>query len=214
MGLDLPSLTNRAPPWWPLLGLLSWDSIFNSSHCKSFENQASVDFMYGCPIFKCVCRDLTTWVGTRIVVPVMATRVAHPIHWPILDCEVACLCIWPCGNYFTWTIYLCDEYYVWIGKTLAVTFQHISGIDWPSSWFVDKTSTWRHATIRIVSLYIISDTNILEIPFVSTKPGIICRYWFEMLILLTVDEIISSLYPGFIAKQSQCMAFAINPLYM
>ena len=30
-------------PWWPLLGLLSWCLIFQSSHCNSFEDWAPVD---------------------------------------------------------------------------------------------------------------------------------------------------------------------------
>ena len=38
--------------WRPLPGLLSWCFIFRSSHCKSFEDQASEDFIYECLIRK------------------------------------------------------------------------------------------------------------------------------------------------------------------
>ena len=60
------------PPWWPLLGLLSWCPICKSSQCNSFEDQAPVDFIYGCPIFKMSGRDLITWEGTRRVTTTMA----------------------------------------------------------------------------------------------------------------------------------------------
>ena len=43
-------------------------------------NQAAVDEIYSCPIFKCVA---VTWLkrqGTRIIVPAMATRVICPIN--------------------------------------------------------------------------------------------------------------------------------------
>ena len=43
---------NKTQPWWPLLGILSWYPIFKSSHCHSFEDQAPVNFIYGCLIFK------------------------------------------------------------------------------------------------------------------------------------------------------------------
>ena len=42
---------------WPLLELLSWCPIL--SHCKSFEDQAPVDEIYGCLIFKWVAM---TWL--------------------------------------------------------------------------------------------------------------------------------------------------------
>ena len=61
-------------PWWPLLGLLPWCPIFNSSHCNSFEDQATLEFIYGCLIFRWVAATFTTWQGTGIVVQAMATR--------------------------------------------------------------------------------------------------------------------------------------------
>ena len=51
------------PPWWPLLELLSWSPIFKSSHCNSFEDQAPVDEIYGCPIFKGAAETWTTKQG-------------------------------------------------------------------------------------------------------------------------------------------------------
>ena len=39
-------------PWLPSLGLLSWYPIFESSHCNSFENRASMDETCWCHIFK------------------------------------------------------------------------------------------------------------------------------------------------------------------
>ena len=32
--------------WWSLLGSLSWYTLFKSSHCKSFEDQVPLDFIY------------------------------------------------------------------------------------------------------------------------------------------------------------------------
>ena len=37
-------------PWRPLLALLSWCPIFISSHWNLFEDRASTDFIYECPI--------------------------------------------------------------------------------------------------------------------------------------------------------------------
>ena len=39
MGYDLEAI----------MGLLSWNPIFNSSDCNSFEDQAPVDLIYMCP---------------------------------------------------------------------------------------------------------------------------------------------------------------------
>ena len=50
-------------PWWPLLGILSWYPIFKSRHCNSFEDQAPVNFIYGCLIFKWVA---VTWLHDRV----------------------------------------------------------------------------------------------------------------------------------------------------
>ena len=38
----------------PFLGLLSWYPVMWSSLCNSFQDQAPVDFIYGCLIFKWV----------------------------------------------------------------------------------------------------------------------------------------------------------------
>ena len=59
----------------PLLGLISCCLIFKSSHCNSFE--------YWPPSTKGLhmsCRDLTTWQGIRIVVPVFATKRHAPLN--------------------------------------------------------------------------------------------------------------------------------------
>ena len=39
-------------PWWPLLRLWSLYPIFQYRHCNSFEDQALLDFIYGCPSSK------------------------------------------------------------------------------------------------------------------------------------------------------------------
>ena len=65
--ISLPwmSCNNRAchPPWWPLLVLLSWCPVFMSSHRNSFKDQAPVDEIYGCLIFKWVT---VTWLHDRV----------------------------------------------------------------------------------------------------------------------------------------------------
>ena len=48
--------------------------LLRSRHCNSFEAWAPVDSIYGCPIFKWSCRDLTTWHATKRVDPAMNTR--------------------------------------------------------------------------------------------------------------------------------------------
>ena len=97
-------------PWWPFLGILSWWPIFKSSHCYSFEdgirfhhravskfassqwemallcNDVSHWLGTGLDlIFDVSCSDLTTWEGTRLVVPVMAAK-QHALltHWPLV----------------------------------------------------------------------------------------------------------------------------------
>ena len=50
-------------PWQPLMGLLSWCPIFISSDCTSFEDQAPVDEIYGCLIFKW---GAVTWLHDRL----------------------------------------------------------------------------------------------------------------------------------------------------
>ena len=50
-------------PSWPVLGLLSWCSIFQSCQRHSFEDRAPVDFIYGCPIFGWVAG---TWLHNRL----------------------------------------------------------------------------------------------------------------------------------------------------
>ena len=40
---------------------------FKKSQCNLFEDRAPIDEIYGCPIFKLVCRNLTTWQGIRII---------------------------------------------------------------------------------------------------------------------------------------------------
>ena len=45
----------------------SWCPNFKSSECNSFKDQVPVDEIYVCPIFKLVCRDLTTQQGIRII---------------------------------------------------------------------------------------------------------------------------------------------------
>ena len=42
-----PNVSQYAmPPWWPLLELLLWCPIFESSHSNSFEDQTPVDFVW------------------------------------------------------------------------------------------------------------------------------------------------------------------------
>ena len=48
--------------WQVLQGLLSWYPIMWSSPCNWFEDQAPVDFIYGCLIFKWV---VVTWFKDR-----------------------------------------------------------------------------------------------------------------------------------------------------
>ena len=43
--------------------VLSWCLIFKLSLCDSFEDQAPVDFIYGCPIFKWIAQ---TWPDDRV----------------------------------------------------------------------------------------------------------------------------------------------------
>ena len=68
-------------PWQIFLVLLSWCPIFNQDivtlyqlNCYiSFENEVPAGIIYRYPFLKCVAE---TWVGTRLVIPVMSTRVA------------------------------------------------------------------------------------------------------------------------------------------
>ena len=66
--------------WRSVHVLQSWCPVFKSSLCNSFEDRASVDLIYGCPIFKVVSE---TWQGTRILAPAIAL-VGCP-HWNQLD---------------------------------------------------------------------------------------------------------------------------------
>ena len=50
-------------PWRPLLRLVSWCLILMSSHYNSFEDQAPVDSIYGCLIFKWVAE---TWLHDEV----------------------------------------------------------------------------------------------------------------------------------------------------
>ena len=56
-------------------------TILWSSHCNSFEDQAPVDFIYGCLIFKWVAVTWQEWKGTRIVAPVCSIPIIA--HLPI-----------------------------------------------------------------------------------------------------------------------------------
>ena len=55
----------------------------------SFEDQAPVDFIYGCPVFKWVT-DLSPWRGQRIVAPAMAVTWHAPLqtlHWYVVNLQ-------------------------------------------------------------------------------------------------------------------------------
>ena len=66
--------------WQPKLELLSWFPILKISHCNSFEDWAPVRVPN---LQMSYSSDLTTWQGTRIIVPAMATRWHDPLHrWP------------------------------------------------------------------------------------------------------------------------------------
>ena len=54
-------------PWEPLLELLCRCPTFKLSHCNSFEDQAPVDEIYGCPIFK---RVAESWLHGRVPVEI------------------------------------------------------------------------------------------------------------------------------------------------
>ena len=60
----------------PLMELLSRCLIFKSCHCISFEARW---FWLRVTDLQLSYRDLTTWQGTRTVVPVMATSVTCPV---------------------------------------------------------------------------------------------------------------------------------------
>ena len=47
--------------WQPLLELLSWYPTFKTSHCKLFEDRASLVFIYRWPIFKWVISLRQKW---------------------------------------------------------------------------------------------------------------------------------------------------------
>ena len=67
-------------PWWPLLRLLSQYPIFKSSHCNHFKIGHLFCHLW-VPIFQMHYRDFTTWQGTRIIAPAMATRWHIPGAW-------------------------------------------------------------------------------------------------------------------------------------
>ena len=60
-------------PWWLLLGPLSQCFIFKSCHYNSFEDQAPVDFIYRCLIFKWV-PEISLHDRVPVVIPAMTTR--------------------------------------------------------------------------------------------------------------------------------------------
>ena len=63
-------------PWWPLLRLQSWCFILKSSLCNSFEDQAPIDYIYGCPLR---CTDLNIWTEYQNINPVNGCQAARPI---------------------------------------------------------------------------------------------------------------------------------------
>ena len=87
-------------PQWSLLALLSLCLIFVKS-LQLIWRSGTCRFHLRVPDLQMSCRDLTTWQGTRIVAPTMATRVTCSIvrapmiflwmldEWSILvDCLV------------------------------------------------------------------------------------------------------------------------------
>ena len=65
--------------WRPLMELSSWCTTFKLSHCNSFEDWASVDEIYGCPIFK-----WDSWLHNRI--PAMAVK-RHGLFC-VITCQI------------------------------------------------------------------------------------------------------------------------------
>ena len=62
--------------WLPMFRLLSWYHAMESSHCNSFGDRATVDEIYGCPIFKWVA--VTCWHDDVI-------QWKHfPHYWPFM----------------------------------------------------------------------------------------------------------------------------------
>ena len=66
--------------WDYYTGVLS----LKSSHCNSAEDQAPVDFIYGCLIFNWVVVTWQGWEGTWMIAPAMDTRVK--VTCPIVKC--------------------------------------------------------------------------------------------------------------------------------
>ena len=99
---------------WPILGLHYCYISFNGL-CNSVEDQAPVDFIYGCPIYNWVAETWLhknikrhtaySWQGTRIVVPVMAVRW-HTLIWHVISdwqiCYKITLSYWVCCWMYVW----------------------------------------------------------------------------------------------------------------
>ena len=49
--------------------------------CNSYEDQAPIDFIYGCLIFRWVAVTCRGWEGTRLVVPTMAIKAHIPLQY-------------------------------------------------------------------------------------------------------------------------------------
>ena len=65
-------------PWQPLLRLLSWCPIFKVKSLQLIWRSGTRRFHLRVPDLRMSCRVLTTWQGTRIVVPAIAARWTCP----------------------------------------------------------------------------------------------------------------------------------------